>query len=55
MLTWQTFLEKKGCDAHTIKAASALEDMEEKLGKDLDNDKEKGESSAHKKKVSKED
>lgn len=42
MLTWKTFLERKGCD---------VEDMEEKLGKDLDNDKEKGEPLAHKKKV----
>jgi len=40
--TWKTFLEKKGCD---------IEDMEEKLGKDLDNDQEKGEPQAHKKKV----
>lgn len=51
MLTWKTFLERKGCDAHTIKAAGALEDMEEKLGKDLDNDKEKGEPEEHTKKV----
>lgn len=42
MKTWKKFLEGKGCN---------IEDMEEKLGKDLDNDKEKGEPIAHKKKV----
>jgi len=51
--TWKTFLEKKGCDAHTVKAAKALEDMEEKLGKDLDDDNEEGESEEHKAKVEK--
>ena len=42
MLTWKTFVEGKLKD---------LEDMEEKLGKDLDGDNEEGESKAHKKKV----
>jgi len=42
MLTWKTFVEGKLKD---------LEDMEEKLGKDLDGDDEEGESKAHKKKV----
>jgi len=42
MLSWKQFLEGKGCN---------IEDMEEKLGKDLDNDKEEGEPEAHKKKV----
>lgn len=42
MLSWKKFLEAKGCD---------IEDMEEKLHMDLDNDKEKGESETHKKKV----
>ncbi len=52
MKTWKQFVEsKKGCDPHTKKAAEALENMEEKLGKDLDNDSEEGESSAHKGKV----
>jgi hypothetical protein len=51
MLTWEKFLERKGCDAHTLKAAGALEDMEEKLGKDLDADDEKGEPAEHKKKI----
>lgn len=42
MLSWKSFLESKG---------ENLEDMEEKLGADLDNDNEKGEPLAHKKKV----
>lgn len=42
MLTWKNFVEGKLKD---------LEDMEEKLGKDLDGDDEEGESKAHKKKV----
>jgi uncharacterized protein YgfB (UPF0149 family) len=46
--TWKQFLEGKGCDAHTKKAADALEDMEEKLGKDLDDDDEEGEEHADK-------
>lgn len=40
--TWKKFLEGKMCD---------IEDVEEKLGKDIDNDNEKGEPLAHKKKV----
>lgn len=40
--TWKKFLESKMCD---------IEDVEEKLGKDIDNDNEEGESLAHKKKV----
>lgn len=56
MLTWEKFLvEKKGCDPHTIKAAKALEDLEEKEGKDLDNDNEEGEPAAHVRKVEKKD
>lgn len=51
MKSWKQFIEGKGCDLHATKAAKSLEDMEEKLGKDLDNDKEKGEPLAHKKKV----
>lgn len=42
MRKWKEFLEAKGCN---------IEDMEEKLGKDLDGDNEKGEPLAHKKKV----
>lgn len=42
MLSWQKFLEAKGCN---------IEDMEEKLGKDLDGDNEEDESKEHKKKV----
>lgn len=52
--TWQKFLEGKGCDMSGMKKKLGdkhIEDMEEKLGQDLDNDKEKGESKAHKKKV----
>lgn len=52
MLTWSKFLEtKKGCDAHTVKAAKTLEDMEEKEGVDFDHDDEKGEPEEHKNKV----
>jgi len=42
MLSWKKFLEAK---------CGNLEDMEEKLGKDLDGDEEKDEPVAHKKKV----
>ncbi len=42
MKTWKKFLEAKGCN---------IEDMEEKLHKDLDNDGEKGEPAEHQKKV----
>ena len=42
MLSWKKFVECK---------IKNIEDMEEKLGKDLDGDDEKGESKAHKKKV----
>ena len=45
MLNWKTFLERKGCEP------KAIEDMEEKLGKDLDADEEKGEPISHKMKV----
>jgi hypothetical protein len=41
MKTWKQFLESK----------KDVEEMEELLGKDLDNDKEKGESKEHKEKV----
>jgi hypothetical protein len=54
MKTWEQFLEGKGCDMSSMKSklgSKHIEDMEEKLGKDLDNDKEKGEPIAHKKKV----
>lgn len=40
--TWKNFMEKKMCD---------IEDIEEKLGKDIDHDNEEGEPLAHKKKV----
>lgn len=49
--TWQKFLEGKGCDSHTLKAAAALEKEEEKQGKDLDNDEEEGEEEGHAEKV----
>jgi len=42
MRKWKEFLEAKGCN---------IEDMEEKLHKDLDNDGEKGEPAEHQKKV----
>lgn len=42
MLSWKNFLEGK---------KESLEDKEERLGVDLDNDNEEGESAAHKKKV----
>lgn len=42
MLTWKKFVECK---------MKNIEDMEEKLGKDLDGDNEEGESEEHKKKV----
>lgn len=42
MKTWQQYLEAKMKD---------VEDMEEKLGKDLDDDDEEGESEEHKEKV----
>jgi len=54
MLTWNTFLERKGCDMSGMEkklGKKHIEDMEEKLGQDLDNDNEEGESAAHKKKV----
>lgn len=43
MLTWQQFLESK--------KKESLEKKEERLGKDLDGDDEKGESKRHKEKV----
>ena len=43
MRTWKEFLESK--------ESKKIEDMEEKLHKDLDKDQEKGESEEHKKKV----
>jgi hypothetical protein len=49
MLTWKNFVENKLVRAKGH--LKDLEDMEEKLGKDLDGDNEKGESKAHKKKV----
>lgn len=45
MITWKQYLEAKK------KENPALEKEEEKLGKDLDGDGEKGESKAHKEKV----
>jgi len=54
MLSWQKFLEGKGCDMSSMKnklGDKHIEDMEEKLGKDLDADDEEGEPMAHKKKV----
>lgn len=44
MKTWEQFLESK-------KESKALEKEEERLGVDLDNDNEEGESKAHKEKV----
>jgi hypothetical protein len=44
MLTWKKFLEAKG-------EKQDVEEMEEKLHKDLDKDEEKGESKEHKEKV----
>jgi hypothetical protein len=54
MLTWEKFIEGKGCNFKGMEkklGSKHIEDMEEKLGKDLDGDDEKDEPLAHKKKV----